>query len=112
MMPAKNLKHLMLRNEVVEAVSQGKFHIYAVSTVDEGISILTGIDAGKLRADGTYPENTINYLVDKKLGEMAEKLKNFAIPGRGGDGAVVIQSGQPPAPIKSDENQQSNNPPT
>lgn len=55
----------MLDDEVVEAVRDGKFHIYAVKTVDEGIAILTGIPAGERGEDGKYPEGTINYLVEK-----------------------------------------------
>lgn len=77
MIPKANVKDLMLREEVVEAVKEGKFHIYAVSTIDEGIEILTGIKAGERDKDGKYPEGTINYLVDKKLRELAEGLQKF-----------------------------------
>lgn len=80
MMPKSNLKNLMLREDVVEAVKQGKFHIYAVGDIDEGIEVLTGIKAGEKSADGRYPEGTINYLVTKKLAEMAEAMKGFAAP--------------------------------
>jgi lon-related putative ATP-dependent protease len=78
--PRQNLRNLMLREEVVEAVKQGKFHVYSVSTVDEGIEILTGVAAGDKKDDGTYPEGTINNKVDKKLKDMAAKLKQFAAP--------------------------------
>jgi len=78
LMPARNIKHLMLRDEVINAVREGKFHIWAVNTVDEGIQVLTGIEAGAKRADGTFPEGTINYLVDRRLREMANKLRRFA----------------------------------
>ena len=67
----------MLRDEVVDAVKEGKFHIYAISTIDEGIELLTGIKAGKLGKNGKYPVGTINYKVDRRLKEMASKLKNF-----------------------------------
>ncbi len=77
MIPEANLKDLMLRKDVVEAVSQGKFHVYAVKTIDEGIEILTGKEAGEKRSDGTYPRGTINYLVNEKLKELAEGLKKF-----------------------------------
>lgn len=80
LIPRSNLMNLMLRPEVVEAVRQGKFHIYAVSTVDEGIEVLTGVSTGKRRKDGTYPEGTINDRVDKQLKEMAKKLKEFYAP--------------------------------
>ncbi|MBT9159712.1 MAG: Lon protease family protein [Dehalococcoidia bacterium] len=81
LMPHHNLSNLMLRQEVVEAVRQGKFHIYAVNTIDEGIEILTGVEAAKRGEDGTYPEGTVNYKVDQKLKEMAAKLKQFYAPG-------------------------------
>ena len=77
LIPHQNLRNLMLREEVVEAVRQGRFHIYSARTIDEGIEVLTGVSAGKKRKGGTYPRRTINYLVDKRLGEMAERLKNF-----------------------------------
>ena len=77
LIPHQNLRNLMLREEVVEAVRQGQFHIYSARTIDEGIEVLTGVSAGKKRKGSTYPRRTINYLVDKRLGEMAERLKNF-----------------------------------
>ncbi len=80
MIPHQNLKNLMLRQEVVEAVREGKFHIYSVSTIDEGITVLTGVAAGERKKDGTYPKGTVNYLVDKQLKDMALKLRQFAAP--------------------------------
>jgi len=77
MIPEANVKDLMLRKDVVEAVAQGTFRIYAVRTIDEGIEILTGKKAGTKRADGTYPKGTINYLVDQRLKDLAEGLKSF-----------------------------------
>lgn len=73
--PEKNIKNLMLKNSVIEAIREGKFHIYPISTAEEGIEILTGVEAGRLTEEMTYPEGTINYLVDKKLREIAKKLK-------------------------------------
>lgn len=73
--PAQNMKNLMLKKEIVQAVRDGKFRIYAVSTVDEAAEIMTGLPAGEKRPDGTYPEGTLNFLVDKKLKEMAKKQK-------------------------------------
>jgi len=67
----------MLREEVVDAVRQGRFHIYSATTIDEGIEILTGVPAGEKQKDGVYPEDTINCLVNKRLEEMAERLKSF-----------------------------------
>lgn len=78
MIPHLNVRNLMLREEVVESVKEGKFQIYSVKTIDEGIEILTGIPAGE-KADGTYPEGTVNYLVDKRLKEYADRLKVYHI---------------------------------
>lgn len=77
MIPASNVQNLMLKEEMLEAGKAGKFRIYAVSTIDEGIEVLTGVKAGDRRPDGTYPEGTVNYLVDKKLREMADKMKEY-----------------------------------
>jgi len=77
MIPESNVKDLMLRKDVVEAVKKGQFHVYPVKTIDEGIEILTGKKAGARNAKGAYPKGSINYLVDQKLKELAEGLKNF-----------------------------------
>lgn len=74
MIPVQNVKNLMLRRDVVEAVREGKFHIYPVSSIDEGIEILTGMPAGK-KSNGAYSEGTIGYLVEKKLHQFAEGMK-------------------------------------
>ena len=73
--PKRNIKHLMLKEEVQKAIDEGKFHIYAIENVEEGLEILTDMKAGELQPDGTYPEGTINYLIMKKLDEMSELLK-------------------------------------
>ena len=67
----------MLKEEVVEAVKEGKFHIYPVKTINEGIEVLTGIPAGEIDENGEYPEGTINNMVKKKLGEMATLAKDW-----------------------------------
>jgi predicted ATP-dependent protease len=77
MIPESNVKDLMLRKDVVEAVRNGRFRIYAAKDVDEGIEILTGMEAGEINRDGAYPEGSINYLVDQKLKALAEGLKKF-----------------------------------
>ena len=77
LIPYKNLRNLMLREEVMDAVAQGKFHIYAVNTIDEGMEVLTEAEAGQRGEDGSYPIGSINYLVDRRLNEMAEGLKSF-----------------------------------
>jgi ATP-dependent Lon protease len=78
LIPERNVKDLMLRKDVVEAVKQGRFHVYAVKTIDEGIEILTGKEAGIKQADDKYPEGTINYLVDRNLRELAENITKFS----------------------------------
>ncbi|HMA04591.1 MAG TPA: AAA family ATPase [Methanomicrobiales archaeon] len=82
MIPASNVQNLMLKEEMVEAAKAGKFRIYPVKTIDEGIQVLTGVPAGERREDGTFEEGTVNYLVDKRLREMAEKLREFQPAGR------------------------------
>ncbi len=77
MIPQSNVKDLMLRKDVVAAVQEGRFSIYAVRNIDEGIAILTGRPAGELQADGGYPAKTINFLVDQKLKELVEGIKDF-----------------------------------
>jgi ATP-dependent Lon protease len=78
MIPRSNVKDLMLRKDVVAAVKEGRFTIYAVKNIDEGIEILTGRPAGGLKPDGSYPEDSINFMVDQKLQELAEGIKDFA----------------------------------
>ena len=77
MIPESNVQNLMLKEEVVEAVKAGQFNIYSVKTIDEGIEFLTGTKAGETRADGTFEEGTVNYMVNKQLTEMAVKLKEY-----------------------------------
>ncbi|UCE22450.1 MAG: AAA family ATPase [Candidatus Aminicenantes bacterium] len=78
--PHQNIQNLMLRKEVIETVKQGKFHIYPVKTIDEGIEILTGIKAGKRKADGMFEEDTVNYFVDEELNRLAKSWKTFTGP--------------------------------
>lgn len=78
--PESNVQNLMLKEEVVEAVKRGEFHVYPVKTIDEGIAILTGVKAGKRLDDSTFEKGTVNYKVDNRLKEMAEHLKEFSEP--------------------------------
>ncbi|HZD10048.1 MAG TPA: ATP-binding protein [Candidatus Binatia bacterium] len=82
LIPASNVQNLMLRKDVREAVDSGKFRIFAVTHVDQGIEILTGIPAGEPGPDGEYPEGTINRKVVERLDEMAERLRKFNVPAR------------------------------
>ncbi|MGD0979102.1 MAG: AAA family ATPase [Candidatus Bathyarchaeia archaeon] len=77
MMPESNVQNLMLKEEIVDAVKEGKFHIISVKTIDEGIEVLTGVKAGGKQKDGTFEEGTVNDRVDKRLKQMAEKLKEY-----------------------------------
>ncbi len=81
LIPASNVKHLMLHHRVVEAVRRGRFAIHAVSTIDEGIEILTGIKAGTRGEDGKFPDGTIGARVEAKLLTLAESRKAFAAEG-------------------------------
>ena len=82
LIPAANVKHLMLRHDVVAAVAAGQFHIHPVSTIDEGIEILTGLPAGSRDAEGHFPYGSINQRVEVRLIELAEKRISF---GRSGE---------------------------
>ena len=75
LIPATNVVHLMLRQDVVDAVTAGKFHIYPITTIDEGIELLTGLPAGVPDEDGVYPEGSVNRRVTDRLAEMAAKRK-------------------------------------
>jgi ATP-dependent Lon protease len=77
MIPHLNVDDLMLRKDVVQAVKEGKFHIYPVKTIDEGIEILTGVEAGERTPDGQFKEGTVNYLVDRRLQELGKKIKEY-----------------------------------
>lgn len=75
--PYQNVEDLMLRSDVVSAVKEGEFHIYPIKTIDEGIEILTEVKAGTRKEDRNFEEGTVNYLVDKKLKEFAEKWRGY-----------------------------------
>ncbi len=81
MVPARNVSNLMLRPDVVEAARAGRFHIYAVNTVEEGIAVLTGRVAGDRGPDGNYPAQSIYGLVQQRLRHYAEGLRKFSAPG-------------------------------
>ncbi len=77
--PRSNVQNLMLREDVVEAVAAKKFNIWAVNTIDEGIELLTGVTAGEIRDDGTFPPDTINGRVSKQLANFEETLRKSEI---------------------------------
>jgi Lon-like ATP-dependent protease len=84
--PAANVHNLMLDAEVVDAVRDGKFHVWAVRTIDEGIELLTGCRAGRRRADGLYPPDSVHGLVAARLSGYAERLRAFTEPEAETDG--------------------------
>ena len=73
--PKQNVRNLHLSDEIIDSVRKSKFHVYAISTIDEGIEILTGVPAGKKDRNGNFPLGTINYLVHEKLKKFAKQDK-------------------------------------
>jgi len=78
LIPRANVQHLMLRSDVIEACEAGQFAVYPVSTIDEGISLLAGIEAGVRQPDGAYPEGSVNRMVEDKLRAFASIRRAFA----------------------------------
>ena len=77
LIPASNVDNLMLHERVVTAVAEGKFHIWPIKSLDEGMELLLGLPAGKRQKDGSYPEGTVHHAVQARLLELAEELNNF-----------------------------------
>ncbi|MBX6323331.1 MAG: AAA family ATPase [Rhodospirillaceae bacterium] len=86
LIPRANVPHLMMRPDVVEAVREGTFKVYAVSTIDEGIALLTGVPAGEPGADGAFPPDSVNGRVDRRLRDFAHAAKAFVAAARKEDG--------------------------
>jgi lon-related putative ATP-dependent protease len=78
LIPASNAKHLMLRQDVVNSAASGKFSVYTYERLDDAIGLLTGIEAGKRDADDAYPPGTVNFLVNRRLRELADLQRAFA----------------------------------
>jgi len=87
LIPRSNVKNLMLRREVREAVEAGEFHIYPIEHVDQGIELLTGVPAGELDEEGNYPEGTINRLIVDRLETIAKTQRRYGRPSRDGESA-------------------------
>ncbi|WP_296806451.1 ATP-binding protein [Thiocapsa sp.] len=83
LIPVSNVKHLMLRADVREAVAQGRFAVYPIASIDEGIEILTGTPAGERAADGGFPEGSVNARVEARLIGFSERLR--ALHARDGE---------------------------
>ena len=84
LIPASNVKHLMLRDDVVAAVDAGRFRVFPVETIDQGIEILTGVAAGEADAEGAYGDGTVNHAVQRAIDDFATRARAFA--GRDGNG--------------------------
>lgn len=82
-MPSRNLQNLMLDRRVVDAVDEGKFHIYAVDTVQEAVELMTGMPAGERQDDCSFPEDTVYGRADQRLREMADVMREYGKPGNG-----------------------------
>ncbi len=90
LIPRANVKHLMLRKDVIEAVGAGTFHIWPIDSIDQGIALLTGREAGQRGEDGAFPAQSINGLVEARLAALAEAARRFGrrpVDGDGGDAA-------------------------
>jgi ATP-dependent Lon protease len=83
--PAANLQHLMLREDILEAVAAGDFHIYAVSTIDEALELLTGEIAGTRDDTGHYPPDSLNQRILDRLKQLSENLRQSGAAGYGDD---------------------------
>ncbi len=79
--PVQNIDNLMLRPEVVKAVEEGRFHVYGISHIDEGIELLTGRPAGQFDEDGGFPEDSVHGLADNTLWRLAEAMVRFGRKG-------------------------------
>jgi lon-related putative ATP-dependent protease len=102
LIPESNVKHLMLRHDIIEAVERGDFAIYPVETIDQGIEILTGRPAGERDADGKFPADSVNGRVETRLHDLARARKRFGAAGRddkgGGEADKQAPPPEPPAP--------------
>lgn len=93
LIPAANVKHLMLRQDVVKACAEGRFAVYPVKNVDEAIELLTGLPAGEANEEGMVPEGTVNFLVAAQLAELSAVRQAFAAAGRQQNGEAQESSG-------------------
>jgi lon-related putative ATP-dependent protease len=106
LIPAANVPHLVLQRDVVDAVRNGDFHIYAVETIDQGIQLLTGVPAGEPDAEGDYAPHTVNRLVDDRLREMLEGKEEKSEPEKeqgAHDDALLSSQKSEGTPAEDDE---------
>jgi lon-related putative ATP-dependent protease len=95
--PSRNRQNLMLRHDVLAAIREEKFHVYEVNTVDEALSMLTGMPAGEPDSDGKYPEGTVNHLVDAEIQRMGVVMRRFGRSQSAGE-ATPAQPAEEPKP--------------
>ena len=98
LIPESNVKNLMLREDVRQAVAEGKFYIYPISHVDQGIEILTGIPAGQPDEDGDYPEGTLNAMIVERLEHVARTARRFGNNQRDKEEVEIVRLAPPPEP--------------
>ena len=91
MIPAANIDHLVLRDDVVAAAKAGRFPIYPIKTIDDGIALLTGVRAGRRSKAGNYPKGSVNFLVEQRLRDFAAAAR----PGSAGKGNGNGKNGEP-----------------
>lgn len=99
--PASNTEHLLLREDVVEAVREGRFRVWAVESVDEAIEILTGVEAGERAADGSFGAGTVNGRVQARLDELFDKRRRLTkgtVDAGDGHAPSTEPAGPPPTP--------------
>ena len=77
LIPKQNVKNLNLSEEIIKAVENGKFHIYPITSIDEGIEILTGVNSGKRDENGEFEKDSVNYLVEQKLKKYADQSVKY-----------------------------------
>jgi predicted ATP-dependent protease len=106
MIPRDNVRNLMLKPEVVQAVKAGRFHVWAVDKIDQGIELLTGVPAGKVRKDGSYPEGT----AFRKVTDMLEELTKRAIEVNRGAREPVAPTSASPTGARDGKADQSKKP--
>jgi len=78
LIPRSNIKHLMLRPDIVEAVRENRFRVYGISTINKGLSVVTGVNAGERNSKGVFPAGSVNAKVEARLNELADQRRDFA----------------------------------
>lgn len=82
LIPATNVRHLMLRRDIVEAARNGQFRIFPIETIDQGIELLTGFPAGARDDDGKFPKGSVNRRVEDRLIALAQQRRRFGAGGQ------------------------------